>query len=84
MTIAEVLNFEDEIERSTDVNRAQDLTRSKTISEFKTAVNRMKSTEFRRALQRHKFSLSELWDKEPPKAFAFLSQDGAKIKIIDD
>ncbi len=42
LTIAQVLNFEDEIVRSTDVDKAQDLTKSDSISDFKRSVNRMK------------------------------------------
>ena len=45
LTILQVLNFEDEIARATDVSKAQDLTRSKTINDFKSAVNRMKAAE---------------------------------------
>lgn len=41
MTVVQVLNFEDEIERSTDVRRAQDFTKSETVADFKSAVNRM-------------------------------------------
>lgn len=80
MTVTEVLNFEDEIERATNVAKAQDLTKSKSVSEFKTAVNKMKAAEFRHALNRHKFDLGKLWVKEPPVKFRFLSQDGEKIK----
>ena len=80
LTIAEVLNFEDEIERSTDVAHANELTKSASISDFKTAVNKMKSSEFRNSLQRHKFDIKKLWIKKPPKKFGFISQDGDKIK----
>ena len=45
LTILQVLNFEDEIARATDVSKAQDLTRSKTINDFKSAVNRMNELE---------------------------------------
>lgn len=81
LTILQVLNFEDEVERATDVNCAENLTRSKTVEDFKSSVNRMKEIDLRRALERHKLSMNTLWTKEPPKSFHFLSQDSGKIKV---
>lgn len=80
MTVAQVLNFEDEIERSTDVRHAQDFTKSETVNDFKEKVNRMNEEAFRAALKRHKFDVSKLWIKKPPKAFSFVKQDGEKVK----
>ena len=80
LTILQVLNFEDEIERATDVVRAQDLTRSRSVNDFKGAVNRMKEKEFRNALKRHKLDMNMLWNQNPPKAFRFVLQDSEKIK----
>ena len=83
LTIVQVLNFEDEIERSTDLYQAQDLTRSKTVVDFKSAVNRMKETDFRSALKRHKLDMSRLWSEKPPQAFRFVKQDADKVKLED-
>ena len=80
LTVAQVLNFEDEIERSTDVKRAQDFTKSESVSDFKSAINRMKEESFRSALMRHKLDLSKLWSQKPPKPFEFVSQDSEKVK----
>ena len=80
LTIPQVSNFEDEIISSTDVTKTQDLTKCKTVDNFKKAVNKMKATEFRNALQRHKFDIKLLWTRKPPKSFSFVSQDGDKIK----
>ena len=82
LTVAQVLNFEDEIERATDVKKAQDLTKSSTVSDFKSAVNRSKDTECRRTLERHNFRLSQLWSKEPPKEFCFIQQDSGRVKKL--
>ena len=81
LTVAQVLNFEDEMIRSTDISKAEDLTKSKTISDMKRAVNRMKETEFRQNLKRHKFDISQLWTKKPPKPFTFIKQQAEKIKM---
>lgn len=81
LTILQVFNFEDEIERATDVSRAQELTRSKTVEDFKSSVNRMKEIDFRRALERHRLNINDLWVKEPPEVFHLFSQDSCKVKI---
>ncbi|MCR5033726.1 MAG: hypothetical protein K6A92_12825 [Lachnospiraceae bacterium] len=83
LTIAQVFNFEDEMIRSTDVSKAEELTKSETVSDMKKAVNRMKEIEFRQALRRHKFELSKLWIKNPPKAFSFVKQQAELIKVED-
>ena len=80
MTVVQVLAFEDEIKRSTDVKRVQDFTKSETVEDFKSAVNRMGEEPFRAALKRHKFDLSRLWTQKPPKSFSFVKQDGEKVK----
>ena len=53
LTIAQVLNFEDEMVRSTDGSKAQELTKSESVSDMKRAVNRMKDAKFRQAMKRH-------------------------------
>ena len=83
LTIAQVLSFEDEIERATDVTKAVDLTKSRSVDDFKRAVNRMKDKEFRNALKRHKLDMSQLWNQNPPRAFRFVKQDAEKIKRND-
>ncbi len=84
LTVTQVLNFEDEIVRSTDIDNAQDITKSETVSDMKRAVNRMKENEFRLALKRHKFDISKLWVKKPPKAFSFIKQQAEFIKVRNE
>ncbi len=84
LTVAQVLNFEDEMVRSTDISKAEELTKSKTVSDMKRAVNRMKETEFRQTLKRHKFNASKLWTVKPPKLFSFIKQQGDKIKADNE
>ncbi len=84
LTVAQVLNFEDEMVRSTDISRAEELTKSKTVSDMKRAVNRMKETDFRQTLKRHKFDILKLWTQKPPKPFAFIEQQGVEIKVVDE
>ena len=80
LTVAQVLNFEDEMVRSTDISKAEELTKSKTVSDMKKAVNRMKETDFRQTLKRHKFEISKLWTQKPPKPFSFVKQQAEEIK----
>ena len=82
LTIAQVLNFEDEIKRSTDVSSAPLLTKSTSTKDFKAAVNRMKESEFRSLLKRHRFDIKRLWTEKPPKTFNFVNQNGNRIKQI--
>ena len=80
ITIAQVMNFEDEIVRSTNVSKAQNLTKSKSSSGFKSAVCRMKPVDFRRTLERHDFDISHLCAKRPPEGFRFITQGSVKVK----
>lgn len=78
----QVLNFEDEIVRSTDVNMVQDLTKSKGVSNFKTDFCKMKVNDCRRLLDRHRFDIRKIWTTKPPEAFRELEQGIAKILVL--
>lgn len=79
--LAQVLDFEDEISRATDVKKAQEITKSKTVSDFKTDFCRLKVEECRNALERHHIDVSILWTKNPPEKFSFVEQNGGLIKL---
>lgn len=79
-----VLNFEDEMVRSTDISKAEDLTKSKTVSDMKREVNRMKETEFRQTLKRHKSDIQKLWTQKPPKLFSFVKQQAENKKADNE
>lgn len=78
--LAQVLNFEDEIVRSTDVKKAQELTKSTGVNKFKADFCRMKVPDCRSALERHHIDVSKLWCKEPPEKFYFIKQGGQALK----
>ena len=80
VTIAQVLTFEDEIVRCTDVAKAPELTRSQGLNEFKSAVNKMKEADFRSALERHQLDMTKLWVQTPPDSFRFIVQGAAEVK----
>ena len=79
--LAQVMNFEDEIERTTDVKKAQELTKSTSISHFKSDFCRLKVAECRNTLERHHLDVSVLWTKNPPENFSFVKQNGDTIKL---
>ena len=80
--LAQVLNFEDEITRATDVKSAADLTRSPNVRTFKSDFVRMKIKDCRNALERDHFEVKNLWIKQPPTPFDFFEQNGHCIKTI--
>lgn len=80
--LAQVLNFEDEITRATDVKSAADLTRSPNVRTFKSDFVRMKTNDCRNMLERHHLEVEKLWTKQPPAPFDIYEQNGRNIKTI--
>ena len=78
----QVLDLEDEIVRSTDVSKAQELTKSRSVSNFKTDFCRMKVSDCRNLLERHQFDIMKMWTTEPPTAFIGLQQDADKVIVL--
>ena len=78
--LGQVLSFEVEIARATDVKKAQEITKSSSVSGFKSDFCRMKVEECRNSLERHHIDVSVLWTKELPSVFSFVKQNGDLIK----
>lgn len=81
INLAQVRNFEDEIARATDVKKAQDLTRSRSISDFKSDFCRLKVAECRNTLERHGIDVKSLWITMVPEVFGFVIQNSGLVKI---
>jgi hypothetical protein len=81
--LMQVLQFEDEIVRGTDIKKVQDLTKSKSNSNFKTDFCRMKTADCRRLLERHHLDLGKIWITKPSKEFKkYKSEKGvAALKL---
>ena len=79
--LAQVLNFEDEIARATDVKEAKEITKSRSVRNFKTDFCKLKTEECRNALNRHNIDIEVLWSKIPPDCFSFIEQNGKIIKL---
>lgn len=63
--VTQVENLEDEIVRSCDVNNAQELTNSKSVSSFKSDF--IKASNLKGTLEKHKFCFETLWSKTSKK-----------------
>jgi hypothetical protein len=81
VNLAQVMNFEDEIVRATDVKKAQDITKSSSLKGFKNDFCKMKLEDCRNALERHHLDVSKLWITKTPSAFEFVQQGSAAVKI---
>ena len=76
--LAQVLNFEDEIVRCTDVTRVEDLTHSRSKKDFKRDF--CTSTNTRNLLEQHHVDVAALWTKTPPEEFSFVTMNSEFIK----
>ena len=77
--VPQVLNIEDELERATNVRKAQELTNSKSLSNFKSDF--AGSSNVRALLIKHRFDIDKLWVLLPSGAFGQYKQESDKIKI---
>ena len=77
--LAQVLNFEEELVRCSDIKSAADLTRSRSTKDFKRDFCAM--TNIRAAVERVNLNVENLWAEEPPADFAFLERNSNFIKL---
>lgn len=82
LNLMQVKNFEEEIERATDVKRVQDLTKSSSVKNFKTDFCRLKDQECRNMLERHHFDVHQMWNKKVPESFAFAEKERDMGKVV--
>lgn len=64
----------------TDVKSVLDLTKSKSLSNFKSDFRRMNDEQCRNMLDRHKIDVERLWTTEAPVAFEFAERNSRVIK----
>ncbi len=76
--ITQVKNLEDELIRSTDIKRIEDLLKSKSKSDFKRDFNNEKN--LKQKLEAHSFDLNKLWCKEPQGVFKNIVNEGRVVK----
>lgn len=78
--LLQVRNLEDELVRCTDIKSVLELTKSKSISNFKADFRKMKEAECRNALERHRIDVNHLWTTAAPEEFDFAERNSVLIK----
>lgn len=78
--LLQVKNLEDELVRCTDVKSVMELTKSKSLSNFKSDFRKMKEEQCRHSLERHKIDVNRLWTTGAPGAFDFAERNSGVIK----
>lgn len=78
--LLQVRNLEDELVRCTDVKSALELTKSKSLSNFKTDFRKLKDEDCKRVLERHKIDIARLWTTKAPSDFDFAERNSILIK----
>lgn len=75
-----VKNLEDELVRCTDVKSVLELTKSKSLSNFKADFRKMKNEQCRNMLDRHKINVDRLWTTKASGEFEFVERNSSAIK----
>ena len=78
--ITQVKNIEDELIRSTDIKRIEELLGSKSKTDFKRDFIRERN--LKQKLTVHSFDLNVLWCKEPQSPFENIRNDSGVVKNI--
>lgn len=76
--LPQVMNFEDELIRCSNLRSVANLTHSRSNKDFKRDFCAM--TNMRVALERVNLSVERLWTEDPPAEFAFLEKNSDFIK----
>lgn len=80
INLLQVKNLEDELVRCTDVKSVLELTKSKSLSNFKADFRKMKNEQCRNMLDRHKINVERLWTTKAPGEFEFAERNSSVIK----
>lgn len=81
INLFQVKNLEDELVRCTDVKSVLELTKSKSLSNFKTDFRKMKNEQCRNMLNRHNIEVAKLWTTKVPEEFDFAERNSSLIKL---
>ena len=80
INLLQVKNLEDELVRCTDVKSVLELTKSKSLSNFKADFRQMKNEQCRNMLDRHKINVDRLWTTKASGEFEFAERNSSAIK----
>lgn len=80
INLLQVKNLEDELVRCTDVKSVLELTKNKSLSNFKADFRKMKNEQCRNMLDRHKINVDRLWTTKASGEFEFAERNSSAIK----
>lgn len=78
----QVLNLEDELVRNSDIKSVLDLTKSKSLANFKSDFSNLKVNDCRIMLNKHKLNVGSLWNSKVPAEFSFIDNNSSRIKLM--
>ena len=78
--ITQVKNLEDEIVRSTNIKKIEELFNSKNKGEFKKDLLRKRNVK--QYLEAHSFDLSKFWSLDPPKPYEKITNEAEMVKLL--
>ncbi len=79
INLLQVKNLEDELVRCTDVKTVLELTKSKSLSNFKADFRKMKDEQCRSMLDRHKIDVKRLWTTRASGEFEFAERNSELV-----
>ena len=79
IAVTQVRNLEDELVRSCDIRKPEDLTGSRSLADHKKALNTEKNLGAK--LMTHNFNIDKFWNEKPYGAFECIDNNAAKIKL---
>lgn len=79
--LPQVLDFEDELVRNTDVREVRELTKSSTNKEFKRDFCRMTAQTCRQTLDHHHLDMNRMWSSTLPDGFSFVLKNSKIVKL---
>lgn len=79
--LPQVMNFEDELVRSTDVGSVEEITKSKGLANFKSDFCKMKDLDCRNNLDRHHLDVQKLWVTTVPSEFSMVTLNSSIVKL---
>ena len=78
--LLQVKNLEEELVHCIDVKSVIELTKSKSLSNFKADFRMMKQEQCRRTLDKHKIDVDRLWTTVAPDEIDFVERNSSMIK----
>ena len=79
ITIPQVANLEEELVRSCDIKKIEELLNSHSLTDFKRDFNRINNLDAK--LVEHKFDIDVFWSQKPPIPYQSIENNSKEIKM---